>query len=114
MEPKKPDILEVIELALSAALREVRKARALVPGAARTRAAIKSTSQTATCEDVLKSAGRPMHALALVEALEQRGVRTTRDTLVSALSKRLSPQGPFLRTGPNTFGLAGRDTPADE
>ena len=114
MEPKKPDILEVIDLAMSAALREIRKARALVPGAARSRATIKSTSQTNTYEDVLKAEGRPMHAIALVEALDKRGLRTSRDSLVSALSKRLAPKGPFLRTAPNTFGLAGRDKPEAE
>ena len=111
MQPKKPDTLEVIDLALAAALREVRKARALTPGVSRSRTDVKSTSHTGTCEDILKAEGRPLHAVALIEALHKRGQRTTRDSLVSALSKRLSPRGPFLRIAPNTFGLVGRDVP---
>lgn len=114
-KPRPPDILEVIDRALAAALREVRRARALSPGALeRVRATGgKRISQTNTCEDILKSEDRPMHATALVAALAQRGVHASRDSLVSALSKRLAPRGPFVRTAANTFGLAGRDSPAD-
>jgi len=111
MLPKPPDMLEVIDRALQAALREVRRARALAPGAAALTQPGKRTSHTDTCRDILETEGRAMHASALVEALERRGVRTTRDSLVSALSKRLAPRGPFIRTAGNTFGLAGRDAP---
>ncbi len=112
---KSPDLLEVIDHVLSAALREVRRARALAPGAVeRVRTANgKRTSQTSTCENILKSEGRAMHATALVAALAQRKVHASRDSLVSALSKRVSPRGPFVRTAPNTFGLAGRDSPME-
>ena len=54
-----------------------------------------------------------MHAAALVAALEKRKIRTSRDSIVSALSKRLAPRGPFIRTAGNTFGLAGRDIPGE-
>ena len=104
-------LLEVLDNMLSAALREVRRARALgpLPAAAKKRGRSKSTSHTEASLDVLIQAARPMHVSALVEALARRGVQTSRDSLVSALTKRLAPKGPFLRTAANTFGLAGRD-----
>jgi hypothetical protein len=105
-----PDILEVIDSALTAALREVRRARARGPlptvPESRGRAA---TSNIKTCHDVLVEAGHPLHVSALLDALSRLGVSTSRDALASALAKRLAPRGPFVRTAPNTFGLAARD-----
>jgi len=63
--------------------------------------------------DVLVQSAAPVHISALVEALARRGVHTSRDSLVSALTKRLTPHGPFVRTAANTFGLAGRDKPLE-
>ena len=114
MPPKKPDTLELVDRILQAAIKEVRRARALAPGAAPDAKPIgKRTSNTETCRDILIAEGRPMHAAALVAALEKRKIRTSRDSIVSALSKRLAPRGPFVRTAGNTFGLAGRDTPGE-
>lgn len=102
-----PDVLEVIDSVLSAALREVRRARARGPIPANEpepRGA--KTSNVQRCQDVLANAGRPLHVNALLDALAKQGVTTSRDALVSALAKRLAPKGPFARTAPNTFGLA--------
>ncbi len=110
-------MLEVIDNALTAALREVRRARASAPVVEtkrRTRALIKRTSQTGLCLDLLYEAGRPLHVSALIEGLAARGVKANRDSLVSALSKRIAPRGPFIRTAGNTYGLVTRDTPVSE
>jgi hypothetical protein len=113
-EIKQPDVLEVLDNVLSAALKEVRRARALTPAPLPSGSADgKRTSQPRLCEDVLKEAGRPLHVSALVQALRDRGVEANRDSLVSALTKRLAPQGAFVRTAANTFGLVGRDTPEE-
>jgi len=117
MEPKHTDIdiLEVMDRVLSAALREVRSARARLPASEPTEPAAPGAvrkSQTSACINILKESGRPLHIGALLAALEARGVRTTRETLASAISKKLKPLGPFVRTAGNTFGLAGRDDPA--
>jgi hypothetical protein len=110
------DILEITDRILSAALREVRGIRARRPVA---EAVVEvpdiqgvSKSQTSLSIDILKDAGRPMHISALLGALDARGVQTTRESLVSAVCKKLkklASVGPFVRTAPNTFGLAGRD-----
>lgn len=105
-----PDILELIDSALTAALREVRRARArgpaLVGPQRRTRDRMSNISR---CLDVLTDAGHPLHVSALLEALTQLDVSTSRDALASALAKQLAPRGRFIRTAPNTFGLAARD-----
>ena len=109
------EILEVIDNALTAALREIRRARAMmpVPESAAGAGGKKSTSRIRLCSDVLAEAGRPLHVTAMIEALAARGVSATRDSLVSALTKQLAPHGPFVRTAGNTFGLAVRDKPVD-
>lgn len=108
--PLDPDFLEVLDDMLTAALKELRRARARQPASPTTPASTgKRTSQPAICIDVLTAAGRPLHVSALIEALHAHGVQANRDSLVSALSKRLAPHGPFVRTAANTFGLNGRD-----
>ena len=111
-----PDFLEVIDNALTAALREVRRARAKAPvdSVASRSAKTRRTSNVNLCLDILGDAGRPLHVSSLLDAISKLGVNTSRDSLVSALSKRLAPQGPFIRTEPNTFGLALRDRPQEE
>jgi len=111
-----PDLLEVIDSALTAALREVRRARAKAPvdSLVKNTAKAKRTSNVNLCLDVLGSAGRPLHISSLLQALRKLGVTASRDSIVSAISKRLAPHGPFIRTEPNTFGLAIRDRPKEE
>jgi hypothetical protein len=117
VEPKHEDIdsLLVMDRVLSAALREVRTARARLPVAEPSTwpdlpDSSSRKSQTALCINILKEAGRPLHVGALLDALEARSIHATRESLVSAISKKFAPLGPFVRTAPNTFGLAGRDT----
>lgn len=109
-KPQTPDVLEVIDNALTAALREVRRARARGPVLETQLGKIRTgTSHVKMCYDVLVDAGRPLHVSTLLAALADRGATTSRDALASALAKRLAPKGPFVRTAPNTFGLAQRD-----
>lgn len=110
------DILEVVDRVLSAALRELRSVRARrVPAVEKApgRGRGLRMSQTRLCLDILKEAGRPLHVKALLSALESLGIQAHRESLVSAISKKLAPRGPFVRTARNTFGLAGRDAPEE-
>ena len=106
-----PDLLEVLDAAVTAALREIRRARARspLPAAAEPRLDNVGTSCTKACLDILTKSAGPLHISVLLVELEKRGIQTTRDSLVSALSKKLTPHGFFCRTAPNTFGLAARD-----
>jgi hypothetical protein len=112
---KKPasDILEVVERVLTAALREVRRARELEPpsGAvlAEQSSRYRRKSVLRICEDILNGLPSPLHVTRLLEELAKRGVKSNRESLVSAITKRRHPNGPFVRTAPNTFGLARRD-----
>lgn len=103
------DMLEVIERALAASLREVRRARELEPGTAPELAERSSRyrrkSVLRVCEDILRSSQVSLHVKELLEELAQRGVKSNRESLVSAMTKRLYPAGPFVRTAPNTFAL---------
>ncbi len=112
---KKPvsDILEVLERVLSAALREVRRARELAPAGdvklAERSSRYQRKSVLKVCEDILNDAPEPLHITKLLAELAKRGVVSSRESLVSALTKRRHPNGPFVRTAPNTFGLAKRE-----
>jgi len=112
---KKPasDILEVFEHVLIAALREVRRARELEPPSgvelAEKSSRYRRKSVLRVCEDILREAPGPLHVTRLLEELTKRGVTSNRESLVSAITKRRHPSGPFVRTAPNTFGLAKRN-----
>jgi len=109
-DPTGPSVLEVIDNALTAALKEVRRARARGPVPRSTsKPGGRGTSNVNRCYDVLVNSGRPLHVSVLLDALAQQGVSCSRDTLTSALTKRLAPKGPFVRTAPGTFGLAAWD-----
>ena len=110
-----PELLAVLDSALSAALREIRRARASIapsfpPPALDPK---KHMSNIDTCFDILNLAQRPLHVSAIMKALEERGINTSRDSVVSAISKKLAPNGPFVRTAPNTFAVAGQHPPGD-
>jgi hypothetical protein len=56
--------------------------------------------------DILRRAGQPLHVseiLERIEALHQQ--RLDRESLVSALVKKVRRQDRFVRTGKNVFGL---------
>ena len=111
-------ILEVFDNVLSAALREVRKSRARVSHVAKSPLVAQAAntarpSNTTATFDVLTSAGKPLHISAILAALGARGLIVSRESLVSALSKKLAPLGKFVRTAPNTFGIVGRDRAAE-
>jgi len=110
-----PKLLDVLDSALSAALREIRRARAsMAPSIlSHTLDSEKRMSNIEICFDILNLAQRPLHVSAIMKALEERGINTSRDSVVSAISKKLAPNGPFVRTAPNTFAVAGQQPPGD-
>ena len=66
------------------------------------------TSQMNMITDILSAAGVPLHVSEIIRrAAKQYGVNLDRESMVSAMSKKVKKGVTFIRTGPNTFGLKG-------
>ena len=67
----------------------------------------KRTSNIDIVQDVLRSANRPLHVSEIISRAKQdHGVELSRDSIVSALLKKVSAGQGVVRTAPNTFALA--------
>ena len=107
-DPIRETILETVEACLDAQLRAVRKLRSASSKDAILAAApsTKGRSQLDMAFDILKEAGRPLHIGELLERIHTRfGQRVDRESLVSALTKRVLRSDRFVRTEKNTFGV---------
>jgi len=99
-------ILETIEASLDAQLRVVRRLR---HSALAEEPKPKSMSQVDMTYDILQQAVQPLHIAEIIDRIEKvHGVRLDRESLVSALSKRVARKDRFVRTDKNTFSLKGR------
>ena len=75
----------------------------------RERIASKGRSQIDLTEDILKSADRPLHVTEIIiKAREQFDAPIDRESLVSALTKKVKKGDRFVRVAPNTFALAAK------
>jgi hypothetical protein len=64
------------------------------------------TSNIEIVENVLDGAGRPLHVSEIIRMAEQdHQVRLNRDSIVSAILKKINAGQTFIRTAPNTFAL---------
>lgn len=97
-------ILEALSESLAAQLRAVRRLRGGEDQDARER----GKSQVDMAYDILTRARKPLHVTELIDRVEQvHGVRLDRESLVSALSKRVAREDRFMRTDKNTFAARG-------
>ena len=72
----------------------------------RERKAPQRKSQMSIVTDILSSAGAPLHVAEIMRlAKEQYGADLDRESIVSALTKKVKKGVAFVRTGPNTFGI---------
>jgi len=56
--------------------------------------------------NILKRAGQPLHISQIIEDVEKiHGVKIERESIVSALSKKVIKEDRFVRAGKNTFAL---------
>lgn len=95
-------ILEAVEVSLEAQLRAVRRLRKGEDEAGGPR--VKGRSQVDMAYDILLRTHQPMHVRDIIEKIRQRfGVEVDRESLVSALTKRVARGDRFERTEPNTF-----------
>jgi len=66
----------------------------------------KAVSQPDVAYDVLRKARKPLHVNEIIERAErEHGVKLERESLVSALTKKVMRHERFVRTGKNCFGL---------
>ena len=101
-------VLEAIETSLDAQLRAVRRLRSGKPEASGGRSK-KGRSQVDLAEDILRRAGAALHVTEIIERVARtHQVQIDRESLVSALSKKVDRGDRFERTAPNVFGLRGR------
>lgn len=64
----------------------------------------KRTSNIDIVIDILQTAGRPLHVTEIIDLAKQRhGVELNRDSIVSALLKKVNAGQGMARTAPNTF-----------
>ena len=97
------DILEAVSKAQLNTFRRLRRsARQETPVAGAKSA--KSMSQLDMAYNILRSAGRPMHISEIIALVAKRhGVTLDRESIVSAITKRVARKDRFIRTGPNVF-----------
>ena len=103
------EILDVAETLLRAqldAMQDLRQGKGLERVKPEDNFQSERKSQISIASEVLRSAGHPLHVNDIIEAVQERqGVSLDRDSLVSAITKKVRRGEIFVRTGPNTFGL---------
>jgi hypothetical protein len=113
MEDRMPDsprddLLEILEAVSKAQLRAIRRLR-LAPKTKRKAGPAlegRRISGMSMIEDILRQEARPLHISDILAAVQKRfGVQLDRESIVSAISKRVARQDRFMRTAPNTFAL---------
>ena len=103
-ETPREEILEAFEIALEAQLRAVQRLRGKRRRSRRARAG--GLSQVGMAFEVLRRARQPLHVDDLIVAIAQAyGVQPARDSLVSALTKKVVVGDRFEKPAPNTFAL---------
>jgi hypothetical protein len=100
-------VLEAAEAVLEAQLRAVRSLRRVAKDAkpAPENKRIRGMSHVDMAYDILRNS-EPLHVAVLIERMYERfGVRVDRESLVSALSKRVARLDRFRRVARNTFSV---------
>ncbi len=97
-------VFDAIETSLSYQLNAVRKLREdLDSGKLRPK---NKPSQPDMVYTVIKEAGKPLHISEIITRIEKRfKKKVDRESLVSALTKKVKRHDRFIRTESNTFGL---------
>lgn len=104
-------VLEALEASLSAQIKAIRALRAGKPlpktqREATAPSALKGRSHLDMTYDILAETACPLHVSDIISRIAGRfDVRVDRESLVSALSKRVARQDRFKRTDKNTFAL---------
>jgi len=101
------DLLDILEAISEAQLRTIRKLRGpQAPISSAGEPPAERMSHIDMVEYILSSARRPLHISDILELVSKKfGVDLDRESVVSALAKRVARKDRFARTAPNTFAL---------
>lgn len=100
-------VLHAFEVSLEAQLKAVRRLRS---GQATEEAkpSARGISQVDMVDDILHRSQKPLHVSEIIERVEAvHGKRLDRESVVSALTKKVRRGDRFVRTDKNVFGLKG-------
>jgi len=104
------DFLDVLETGLVAQLRAIRACRRGPAGSARRGPRLGKKSNMATIEDILRASGQPLHINEIIRrARQDHGIALKRESIVSALTKKVLDGNTFARSGRNVFALLGKE-----
>ncbi len=104
------ELLNLFEHLLRAQLNTIRQLRKAAGLAEPAKAKEQRMSQMDMVFDILTNTGKPMHIQEILAAIEKRfGKKLDRESLVSALAKRVARKDRFIKTAPNTFALITQD-----
>ena len=99
-------ILESMVVSLEAQLRALKKLRG---ASEEEEPRDRSMSQINIVFDILSATAEPLHVSQIIAAAQAKfGIRLERESLVSALAKKVAKGDRFVRVGKNTFALNGR------
>lgn len=99
-------VFEAFELVLEAQLKAVRRLRNAPKQ--QSKRSPKGMSQVTLVHDILKRAGKPLHVNEIIDRVEKvHRRRLDRESIVSALVKKVNRGDRFVRTDKNVFGLKG-------
>lgn len=105
----KEALYETIEYMLEAQLRAIRKIRQGRRNATPPTGVDKRMSQVDMAYNILTMAGQPLHVSEILHRIQKEyGAAIDRESLASALAKKVARQDRFERTGKNTFALRPR------
>ncbi len=99
-------MLETMVISLEAQLRAIKRLRGTVE---EEEPKEKSKSKIDMVYDILRRARQPLHVSQIIDEVEKEyQVRLERESIVSALSKKIMKEERFVRTDKNTFAISGR------
>jgi hypothetical protein len=102
------DLIDILEAVSKAQLKTLRRLRRSPCQEARPAGekSTRSMSQIDMAFNILRDAGRSMHISEIMAAVSKRhGVTLDRESIVSAITKRVARKDRFMRTGPNQFSV---------
>lgn len=107
-EALKDLVLSTIEVSLESQLKAIRKLKsgdAVVKDLKE-----EGMSQVDMAYDILKRTGKPLHVSELIELINKHfSISVDRESLVSAITKKVSRKVMFQRTDKNTFATIGKN-----